>query len=281
MCVCRGVQDEWPLLVVVPASLRLVWAEEIERWLPHVRPGEVTVIEGREDRLCDLPDANARRREKLPAITITSYEMMKRLSCAACQKLLQGQAGGGVSGGSLGRSGSGRGRGRGGSAKGKPCCTGPGTFPWGCSSSWIACCLWRVSCDLLAPRAYTLCRSCVCILLTPAASSSEHAAAASTNSADHCMAALPWGVMIIDESHNLRTTNSRQADSPHTEAAVAAGSRVGRLILLSGTPSLSRPYDLYRQIDVLLPGLLGRTKEEFSQRCSAADVKVLNMINAL
>lgn len=35
-------------------------------------------------------------------------------------------------------------------------------------------------------------------------------------SADHCMAALPWGVVIIDESHNLRTTNSRQADSPHT-----------------------------------------------------------------
>jgi hypothetical protein len=34
--------------------------------------------------------------------------------------------------------------------------------------------------------------------------------------ADHCMAALPWGVVIIDESHNLRTTNSRQADSPHT-----------------------------------------------------------------
>jgi len=30
------------------------------------------------------------------------------------------------------------------------------------------------------------------------------------------MAALPWGVVIIDESHNLRTTNSRQADSPHT-----------------------------------------------------------------
>lgn len=84
--------------------------------------------------------------------------------------------------------------------------------------------------------------------------------------ADHCMAALPWGVVIVDESHNLRTTNSRQADSPHTEAAVAAGSRAGRLILLSGTPSLSRPYDLYRQIDVLVPGLLGRTKEEFAQR---------------
>lgn len=38
------------MLIIVPASLRLVWAEEIERWLPHIRPGEVTVIEGKDDR---------------------------------------------------------------------------------------------------------------------------------------------------------------------------------------------------------------------------------------
>jgi len=43
-------QAEWPLLIIVPASLRLVWAEEIERWLPHIRPGDVTVIEGKDDR---------------------------------------------------------------------------------------------------------------------------------------------------------------------------------------------------------------------------------------
>jgi hypothetical protein len=48
----------------------------------------------------------------------------------------------------------------------------------------------------------------------------------------------------------------------------AAGGSAGRLILLSGTPSLSRPYDLYRQVDVLAPGLLGRNKEEFAHRCS-------------
>lgn len=88
------------------------------------------------------------------------------------------------------------------------------------------------------------------------------------SAADHCMAALPWGVIIIDESHNLRTTNSRGADSPHTEAAVAAGAAAKRLVLLSGTPSLSRPYDLYRQVDVLAPGLLGRSKEEFAHRCA-------------
>jgi SNF2 family DNA or RNA helicase len=83
------------------------------------------------------------------------------------------------------------------------------------------------------------------------------------------MAALPWGVIIMDESHNLRTTNSRNADSPHTEAAVAAGAAARRLILLSGTPSLSRPYDLFRQVDVLVPGLLGRSKDEFAHRCVA------------
>jgi hypothetical protein len=123
------------------------------------------------------------------------------------------------------------------------------------------------------------------------------------------MAALPWGVIIIDESHNLRTTNSRQADTPHTgeaplassvsthdswhacnaitracahrgltppavcvrlccaaEAAVAAAQGAARIILLTGTPSLSRPYDLYRQVDVLQPGMLGRTKEDFASR---------------
>lgn len=37
-----------------------------------------------------MPDLE--RRASLPAITITSYEMMKRLSCAACQKLQGGAA---------------------------------------------------------------------------------------------------------------------------------------------------------------------------------------------
>lgn len=51
-----------------------------------------------------------------------------------------------------------------------------------------------------------------------------------------------------------------------TEAAVAAASAAPRVVLLSGTPSLSRPYDLFRQVDVLQPGILGRTKEEFAHR---------------
>ena len=45
------LKDEWPLLVVVPASLRLLWAEELERWLPHLRPKSVHIIFGKTDRL--------------------------------------------------------------------------------------------------------------------------------------------------------------------------------------------------------------------------------------
>lgn len=37
--------------MIVPASLRLVWAEELEKWLPHLRPSGIHVIEGKEDRV--------------------------------------------------------------------------------------------------------------------------------------------------------------------------------------------------------------------------------------
>ncbi len=46
-----GVQEEWPVLVVTPAAMRLVWAEEVERWLPHLRPTHIHVIESKADRL--------------------------------------------------------------------------------------------------------------------------------------------------------------------------------------------------------------------------------------
>ena len=71
-----ALQDEWPLLIIVPASLRLLWAEELEKWLPHLRPSSIHVIEGKSDRL---------QGSNLPAICITSYEMMQRLTCDACK----------------------------------------------------------------------------------------------------------------------------------------------------------------------------------------------------
>ena len=69
-------QEEWPLLIIVPASLRLVWAEELEKWLPRLRPSSIHVIEGKTDRL---------QGSNLPDVCITSYEMMQRLTCDACK----------------------------------------------------------------------------------------------------------------------------------------------------------------------------------------------------
>lgn len=44
-------QEEWPALVVVPAAMRLVWAEELERWLPALRPAHLHIVESKVDRL--------------------------------------------------------------------------------------------------------------------------------------------------------------------------------------------------------------------------------------
>jgi hypothetical protein len=271
IAAASAYDDEWPLLCVVPASLRLVWAEELERWLPHLRPADVRVIEGRDDRLTSLPgeesggggggrgrgggggsggggaaalgapalanesaeEERQRRRRSMPRVTVTSFEMMKRLTCDFCQRGARFPTGS--------RPAHGGGSGGGGSGGGAP----GGNY---------------------APA-------------VPAAAAASAAALARANRCPgpgRCMAALPWGVVVVDESHNLRTTASPAADAPSTEACVAACKRAPRCLMLTGTPSLSRPYDLYRQVDALRPGLLGATKDAFAGRyCDRRLVPIL------
>ncbi|PRW44334.1 DNA annealing helicase and endonuclease ZRANB3 [Chlorella sorokiniana] len=178
-------EDEWPLLVIVPASLRLVWAEELEKWLPHLRPSGIHVIEGKEDRV---------GQGSLPHVVITSYEMMQRLTCDAC-------------------------KGRGGQ------------------------------------------QASVCSGTRPPCRDTQN-----------CMASQRWRIVIVDESHTLRTSN-KPPDALHTEAVVAAVKAARRAILLTGTPSLSRPFDLFRQVDALVPGLLGTNRTVFaSAYCNRREV---------
>nr|XP_010936358.1 DNA annealing helicase and endonuclease ZRANB3 isoform X1 [Elaeis guineensis] len=73
-----------------------------------------------------------------------------------------------------------------------------------------------------------------------------------------------WALMIIDESHNLRCTKQK-SESEETKALLEVAAKVKRIILLSGTPSLSRPYDIYHQINMLWPRLLGKDKYEFAK----------------
>ncbi|XP_060034017.1 DNA annealing helicase and endonuclease ZRANB3 isoform X2 [Erinaceus europaeus] len=42
-------KEEWPLLIVVPSSLRYPWSEEIEKWIPELGPKEINVIQNKTD----------------------------------------------------------------------------------------------------------------------------------------------------------------------------------------------------------------------------------------
>ncbi|KAM4869545.1 DNA annealing helicase and endonuclease ZRANB3-like [Urocitellus parryii] len=42
-------KEEWPLLIVVPSSLRCSWTEEIEKWIPELEPEEINVIQNKTD----------------------------------------------------------------------------------------------------------------------------------------------------------------------------------------------------------------------------------------
>lgn len=55
-----------------------------------------------------------------------------------------------------------------------------------------------------------------------------------------------FGVIIFDESHSLKNTKSDTAKFASNIAAKAS-----RVILISGTPALSRPCELYQQLYLL------------------------------
>ncbi|XP_020593583.1 DNA annealing helicase and endonuclease ZRANB3 isoform X2 [Phalaenopsis equestris] len=74
-----------------------------------------------------------------------------------------------------------------------------------------------------------------------------------------------WSLMIVDESHNIRCTKKRM-EPEETKTVLDMATKINRIILLSGTPSLTRPFDIYHQVNILWPGLLGNDKYEFAKR---------------
>ncbi|XAR50004.1 DNA helicase [Bertholletia excelsa] len=73
-----------------------------------------------------------------------------------------------------------------------------------------------------------------------------------------------WALLIVDESHHVRCT--KKASEPgEIKAVLDVATKVNHIVLLSGTPSLSRPFDIFHQINMLWPGLLGKNKYEFAR----------------
>ena len=198
-------QDSWPLLIVVPASMRLAWNDEIEKWMPGmVMPGSIHVISDKTDQ---ISPQNA-----LPDVCIISYRMLEHLTCANCKK--------------------------------SPCRRRTHSGQQMASTSPI--------------------------INTTNTNTTANSGNLPCERPRGCMASSGWKMIIVDESHTLRTNSNRESidkgiDSQQTEALKAAAQRATRLIFLSGTPSLNKPFDLYTQVSTLCPGLLPHTRKEFAK----------------
>ncbi|KAJ8680973.1 hypothetical protein QAD02_016760 [Eretmocerus hayati] len=77
-------------------------------------------------------------------------------------------------------------------------------------------------------------------------------------------AARKFGVVICDESHYLKSAKTQR-----TKAVQRLASNAQRIILLSGTPALSRPIELHSQIKLIMPSFMGY-KEYGIRYCAGA-----------
>lgn len=61
-------RDDWPLLIMCPASMRFQWDEEIRTHLPHVPGSSIYVINSGKDEFLN------------PQVVITSYDLMSKIT---------------------------------------------------------------------------------------------------------------------------------------------------------------------------------------------------------
>jgi hypothetical protein len=87
-----------------------------------------------------------------------------------------------------------------------------------------------------------------------------------------CARALPhngFGVAIADECHQLKNP-----DALKTQRIVPLLRGARRCIMISGTPALSRPAELWTQLNALQPGLFGNNSRFFARYCDPQTVAV-------
>eukprot|EP00892_Ulva_mutabilis_P001705 jgi/Ulvmu1/11535/UM078_0024.1 len=216
---------EWaPLLIICPASIRLLWCEELEKWLPSLLPADVTVVQGNADwgtegRQADRPAAASPPDNTEVSVTAADAP---RGGNAAEGGGSQGHSGKRVSFADFERSqtqecdGDGRGR------------------P-------------RVVVTSYHMAANLSCRRCT--------KYGESWGRHKCPGYPHCLAAGAFPLVIVDESHHLRTAGGKK-DSAQTEAARRLVRSAQRAVMLTGTPSVTRPFDLAGQLHSLAPARL-------------------------
>ncbi|XP_050420767.1 SWI/SNF-related matrix-associated actin-dependent regulator of chromatin subfamily A-like protein 1 [Adelges cooleyi] len=79
---------------------------------------------------------------------------------------------------------------------------------------------------------------------------------------------LKFGIVILDESHSLKNEKSGR-----TKASLALAMQASRCILLSGTPALSRPMELYTQIKAVTRSAFMTPIEYGKRYCNGQEAK--------
>nr|XP_012640635.1 SWI/SNF-related matrix-associated actin-dependent regulator of chromatin subfamily A-like protein 1 [Microcebus murinus]XP_012640637.1 SWI/SNF-related matrix-associated actin-dependent regulator of chromatin subfamily A-like protein 1 [Microcebus murinus] len=67
ICIAAFYRKEWPLLVVVPSSVRFTWEQAFLRWLPSLSPEDVNVVVTGKDQL------------RAGLVNIVSFDLLSKL----------------------------------------------------------------------------------------------------------------------------------------------------------------------------------------------------------
>ncbi|XP_035249465.1 DNA annealing helicase and endonuclease ZRANB3 isoform X2 [Anguilla anguilla] len=147
-------RKEWPLLIVVPSSLKYPWIEEMEKWIPELSPGDIHLVENK----MDVSGISSSK------VTILGYGLLTTDA--------------------------------------------------------------QVLVDALTRQSFR--------------------------------------VVVVDESHYLKSRNAARS-----RILVPLVQRAQRAILLTGTPALGRPEELFMQIDALYPRRFGTWSDYAKKYCNA------------
>ncbi|KAK3093683.1 hypothetical protein FSP39_018875 [Pinctada imbricata] len=148
-------KSEWPLLIIVPSSLRFSWVEELEKWIPDIHPSSIFLVQSGNDA-SGIQNAQ---------ICITTFGLLCKSTSRVILEALNNQK---------------------------------------------------------------------------------------------------FQVVIVDESHYIRNIKTASC-----KAIVPLIKNANRKILLSGTPSLSKPVELFPQIDAICPGKFGSWWSYTARYCDA------------
>ena len=212
--------DDGPLLVVVPASMRVTWAREAERWLPALTPRNLHVINGGGD--------------KFAIGWFAATEAKAAASAAAVRAVAEAGA----------------------SADADADAADDDDID---DDARLA--LLRTQFTTQANEARAKAAAAPRVVIT----SYEMASKLSSE-----IASVAWGAVVVDESHALRTTQGGvEKEATKTNAVLEMVKSIRHAVLVTGTPSLTRPFDLFGQVDALCHwnrarGMLGKDKYQFA-----------------